>query len=370
MENNTNSQKLSELGRTPTFSKDDIDFSRIINIEGDKENIKLAKIVIQSKETSRRVEEKCDVKFYIQKYICSLEDKSFKHINKDYKNIYKRSIEKIASHESILRKCLLTLYDEQCVWIIIHKDADPEQYKSVIRDLKIEDQSKIEEFLYYKIIIESIVFPQPAEPKSLHLYDKYIKKFQDEIRYFISKENYLEGEKWANSIINKFFNMNKQLKSQMTNELNKKLLPMMKSIVLNKTLCILKKPNVNNKHNDYNEIILTITKDYYKNFVGDKDDKYFKITLRLAHCYYELKNQELFESTLNELKQVNDKDENLIKMFKDLDTWRNKSKTKQKKLIDYFKQTSYGLEENAYTWDTVRETLDLSSNIDVNFLTI
>jgi hypothetical protein len=197
--------------------------------EDNKEIIKLGKVIIHSKDSNRRIDEKSDVKFSLRKYICLKEDKSMKIFNKDYKNICKRTIEKMTAEENIIRKCLLNLYDKQVAWFVVHKDIDAPQYKRAKLELKIEDMSLYEDVLYYQIIVDSVIYPQPSEPKVITQFDKFIKKYQDEIRYFLSIEDYTNAISWSNSIMGKFFTMNKELKKQMTEEMRKKLQPELKS---------------------------------------------------------------------------------------------------------------------------------------------
>jgi hypothetical protein len=350
-------EKTTPSGKILSESKSEINFTKIIplndfshNSNSDSTEIKFGKVIFDCQNSNRRVEEKCEVKFYLQKYLCLKEDLSLKIINKDFKNNVKKTIEKMSIDEGVMRRCLLNLFDGQVVWFVVHKEIDPKQFNIGLKELKIknEEENMYEDYIYYKFFIESVIYPQPAEPKSLNLFDKYIKKFNDEIRYFISKENYTEGEKWANSIIAKFFTMNKELKKQLTETIRVKLQPELKSTILNKTYCIMKKLNENNKKKDYEQIIQTIEKEYYKYF-PEKDDKYIKITVRLAKCYLEVRDLDKCDKVLGELNLLINDDPFVVQMTKELAEIKaeNNKKSKQK-FSDFFKGEN---SEDDYEWE-------------------
>jgi hypothetical protein len=320
--------------------------------EDNKEIIKLGKVIIHTKDSNRRIDEKSDVKFSLRKYICLKEDKSMKIFNKDYKNICKRTIEKMTAEENIIRKCLLNLYDKQVAWFVVHKEIDAPQYKRAKLELKIEDMSLYEDVLYYQIIVDSVIYPQPSEPKVISQFDKFIKKYQDEIRYFLSIEDYTNAISWSNSIMGKFFTMNKELKKQMTEEMRKKLQPELKSVLLNKTLAYLKKPNKeNNGVKDYEEII-KIFKEYCSHF-PEKDDKYVKITKRLIKCYLEVRDLEKAENVIKDLSEISKNDDELQSLQNELNKIRSQQQKKNKKnIFEMFKNsTEDDYDSSAFIWD-------------------
>lgn len=361
--------------KIPSSSVDEIDMNKLIPIDEynnfpsigcSNQNFNMAKVIINTSDSNRRIEEKCEVKFFLQKYLCSSEDDSLKLFNKDYKNILKKQIEKMKKEETTLRKCLLSLFDKQIVWVIINKDHDPAQFQTAMKDLKQTDASKFRNNIYCKIFIESVTYPQPAEPKSIHLYDRFMKNFQDEIRYFISIENFTDAISWCNKMTNCFFNMNKELKKQLTPEIRQKLLPEMKSIILNKTLAWMKKQNKETKK-DYEEVVNIINNEYYPNF-SEKDEKYLKITLRLAKCYLELRDLEKCENVLKDLLLCSPEDENVLQLKREFDQIKNiKNINAKKKLFDYFGNLSskdeFQKDEDAIEWTTAVEDIQTEINI-------
>lgn len=357
-----------------TANKSEIDFSKLIPIQGDKTNYSVGRIIVETTSSSRRVDEKCEVRFFIQKYVCLKENGNLVIFNKDYKNPLKRSIDKMEQIEVQIRKCLLNLFDGQVAWFVLKKEADPKQFDLAMFVLKEEeDRTKYEDFLYYKFFVETILFPQPSEPTSIQLFDRYVAKYQEEIRYFIQKGLFKDGISWANSLYQRFFNMNNNLKKQMTSEIRKKLLPEMKTVLLNHSCCLLKKVNEVNKKKDYEELIDLVTNKYYKHF-PEKDEKWFKISLRLVHSYMNLKEFEKCEETLKELGKLNPEDTTVKNMQQEIAILRNKNTNKPKKsIVDYFKTISNNdqdCDEKGYTWDTASECLDLSSNLDVAVVNI
>lgn len=366
----------TNITRTLLILKEELDFTKlipIVDLSQKDSNLQFGKIVISSNNSNRRIEEKCEVRYYLQKYVFNLEENSFKVFNKDYKNPYKRGIDNIKVDESQIRKCLLNCYDSEIVLFVVPKELDKSQWIYAVKDLKITEENlkNYEDKIYYKFMIESVIFPVPAEPKSLQLYDKYIKKFQDEIRYFISKEIYTEGEKWTNQILTKFFNMSNELKKQMTDDLKKKLLPEMKGIILNKTLCLMKKPNNETKHKDYEQIVKIVTTEYYKHF-PIKDDKYFKISYRLAYSYFKLKNLDNCILVLKELQEINKDDPEVNKLYQEVTGHKKENQTKTKKNIYEFFNSKDSqndlINEQAFTWDLADEDLDLKCNLNVSVI--
>lgn len=372
------STQTTENIKAISSNKSEIDFTKLIVIEKAKDetgDLLLGKIIVESKDSNRRVEEKCEVKYNIQKYLCLKSDGSLNIINKDYKSIFKKKIDKMDLNEKTTRWCLLNLSDDQTAWFVIHKIKDDTQYKLACKSLKLDDNttSDYEDFLYYKISVNSVTFDQPAEPKAIQNYENYIKKYVEEVRYHTTKENYSEALSWANAIISKYFNMSKELKKQLTDDLNKKFLPLMKIVFSNKSLCLWKKPS-NEKFKDYEQIINLVEKEYYKYYQNEKDDIYIKVTGRLAKSYLNMKDLEKCEKTLNELKLcapdqevVKDLEEKLIQ-YKSLNQQQQK-----RKIMNYFSSVNSlknqeNYDDDAIEWDYATENLDLSCKLDESII--
>lgn len=371
--------ELNQNFRDVITNLNEINLQNLIPLEScksqdDKEIINLGKVIVYTKDSNRRIEEKSDVKVSLRKYICLKEDKSMRIYNKDYKNICKRTIEKMTVEEQIIRKCLLNLFDKQIAWFVVHKDFDPHQFKRAKLELKIEDMSLYEDTLYYQIIVESVVYPQPIEPKLISQFEKFIKKHQDEIRYFISIEDYTNAISWSNNILGKFFTMNKELKKQITEDLRKKLQPELKSVILNKTLAYLKKPSKENTGvKDYEEII-KIVKEYYSYF-PEKDDKYVKITKRLIKCYLEIRDLEKAENEIKNLSEISKNDDELSFLQNELNNIRSQQQKKNKKnIFEMFKNpTEDEYDSSAFIWDNAvsdKCQLNLEGRLDFSISNI
>jgi hypothetical protein len=356
-----------ELKKDVFTNLKEINLDNFLTIDGSQENLKFSKLIISSKNSNRRVEEKSEVKLLLRKYLCLKDDLSLRIFNKDYKNITKRNIDKMTIEEGVIRKCLLELYDKQIAIFRVHKDFDLHQFKRAKVELKIDDMNVYEDYMYYHMLVESVVYPQPNEPKSIHSYDRYIKKFQDEIRYFISIENYTDAISWSNSIIQKFFNMSKELKKQMTEEIKKKLSPEMKSVYLNKTLALLKKPG-KDTNKDYEETIKT-TKEYFS-FFPEKDEKFLKISKRLAKTYLFMKDIENAERVIEEIEKIQ-KDEDIKVLSNELQMTKTQIQNKKKpNFLRALKLDSKYLEDESYIWQEAVTEVDLSSNYELAVLNI
>jgi hypothetical protein len=316
---------------------------------------KIIKVLINNpSSSSRRVEEKCEVKFYFQKYVFDNKNLEFKLYDRTYKNIVKKNIEKMTAAEFLLRKCLLCeMYDEQTA---IFKVPFIGQFKftEFLKEAKVkeEEYENFEEFLYFKITIESILFQQPPDTKTIPAFEKNIQIYISEIRYLIKKENYTDGEKWANSIIQKFFNMSKEMKKLLSEDKRRALLPLFKGIFLNKTFCLIKKQNSADKSKDYDAVIKTIVKEYYIHY-GEKDDKYIKITARLAFCYHMLHDLENAKNTLNELINLTGPDHaDVLPILKKVEDYEKSLKSSGKKKMSFMNYQNNVENEDAFEWDT------------------
>jgi hypothetical protein len=355
------------------YNLNEANLENLISIEScetvDNHNfLKIGKVIVDSKDSNRRIEEMSEVKMFLRKYLCLKEDKSMRIFNKDYKNICKKKIDKMSAEEVVLRKCLLNSFDKQVVLFVIHKDTDPHQLRRAKTDLKIEDMSLYEDYLYYQIIIESVIYPQPAEPKQIQQYEKFIKKYQDEIRYLISVENYTDAISWCNSICSKFFTMNKEIKKQMTEDVRKKLQPELKSVILNKTMAYMKKQNKDNTSGKDYEDVIKVIKEYYSLF-PEKDEKYVKITKRLIKCYLEIKDLEMAENVIKDLSELSKGDDEIKSLENQLLAIRGQQNKKNKKnILEMFKSPNEDeYDSEAFIWDHAVEDfseIDLNGNLD------
>jgi hypothetical protein len=341
---------------------DEIDFNKIIPIKGEKPKFHIGKVILEASNSSRRVELKSEVKFFLQKYIS--QEGTLRLFSNDYKNIVKKNIEKMNQDEAILRQCLLSLEDNQTVWMVIDKSIDEFQWNKAKAQMKLETDP--DPYIYYKIKIVSIYFQQPAEPKDIDNYSRYVIKFRDEIKYLISKENYLEADKWANSAISRFFTPSKEIKTLFEKNENKKkiILNEFKSIMLNKTLALMKIDRPDKKKD--NESIIKVAKEYKKYF--QIIDKYYvKMSLREIKCYLTLKNIEMAEQTLKEIENsITDED---IKLeYNNMNNQLIQSKNNSKNLGFRFKFNKKSPATYDYGWDMATKEVDIKRPYDIGIL--
>jgi tetratricopeptide (TPR) repeat protein len=343
-------------------AKDDktvLDLSRLIYLVGNKENFKLGKIIDEPGDKNRRIGNKCEIKLNIHKFVCEKESGNFSLFNRNqFKSIVTKNIEKMIKEEEVLRSVLLGLNDGAIVWVLVNRDYDTAQRDIALQELKVQDLDKYEDLLYYRIYVEAVFYEQPAEPKSLTEFPKYIETFNNEVRYLINKKLFTKADSWFNSIYNKYFKMSNSLKKQLTPELENKLLPMFKSLFLNKTLILKSIDRPDKKFKDYEDIITYIAE--YKKCYKEKDEKYFKIVCREADAFIEVRNLEKARAAVAELIEM-DKDHPEIKRLSNrLDS--KKPKPVPKSLIYGFGRLSEN-EDNQYVWEKPRKTIDLSSKL-------
>src|SRR5438105_3388040 len=81
-----------------------------------------------------------------------------------------------------------------------------------------------------KIKIAYLATPLPPEPTSIKQFEDYIKRFIEEIRYYCKKKLFGEAITLSNAIDQRVFSMNKKLKSELTDEINKKHISLMKPV--------------------------------------------------------------------------------------------------------------------------------------------
>jgi hypothetical protein len=337
---------------------DEIDFSRLIPIKGDKTNLKIGKIIIETKSSSRRVELKSEVKFFLQKYIS--QDERLILASNDYKNIVKKNIDKMSLEEATLRDCLLSLEDDQIVWMVLDKSVAESLWNKAKLSLKLETDP--DPYFYFKINIVSIISQQPTEPKDINLYHNYVKRFKDEIRYFIRKENYTEAEKWANSIMSKFLTPSKETKILLDKHTDKRMIILeeFKSIILNKTLALMEVERPD-KSKDYDNIIKHAIE--YKKYFQTKDEQYLKITLRQIKSYIYKKDIDNAEYILKEIEALNSKVDiksELEQLHNSLTQLKNDSKNSGIR----FKFNLKCSESITYEWDTALKKVNTASSYE------
>jgi hypothetical protein len=337
-------------------NKSGIDFTRVIPLVGTKEDLKLGKIIVQNGDSSRRVSEKCEVRLNIHKYVCDKESGLFTLFNKNKaKAIEGKKIEKMLKEEEVIRRVLLGMNDGEIVWILVDRDYDTQQREIAKQELKVSDLEAHEQLFYYRIFIEAVFFDQPPEPKLIRDFAKYIETYSNEVRYFYKKEQFKTSDSWFNSIYNKYFKMGNALKKQLTPEYEKLLLPLFKSLFLNKTL-ILKNSPKPDKIKDFQDTITYVTE--YRKLYPEKDDKYFKILCREANSYLELRNLEKFREVINELSEINNDHPEIAGLMKEYEMIKPKSK--QKNIISGFGKLGLSADEVKLTWDKPRRDIDLS----------
>lgn len=279
-------------------------------------DIEAKKIVLEVNTVNfRRSTMKSEIIFLLQKYVKNQFNQSFILLNTDYKNTMKKIPINMKQEENILKQCLLQLSNGKSVLFILPKSLCVSEYNELLLKLKIPNESPIDydDNLYYKIDVKHIYIEMPPEPESFDQYPNHINEYQEEIRYLIKENYYSYAEKYANIIISHIFNMRKDKKVLLNEELKKQLYKQMKPIILNKTLSItLKEGSGIQKWKQYEEAIKCIEIDYYPYFSNDKDEYYLKITGRYGMYSLKIKQFEKAHKALAELKKHYDNTNEII----------------------------------------------------------
>jgi hypothetical protein len=310
-------------------TKDSIDFTKKISFKDEGKEIN--KIIIIPGSNSRKVLITDEVKYQIQKYLFNIKTNQFVILNKDYKNPVKKKIKSMDDKNSLVRRCLLHMTENQMTFFFMDKSIES-NYNNIIKELKEDkerqfkkekkeeakdkkfeelkegivkdDQEKknIEEekfdfeknyefdnFIYYRILLIDVNHQLPKEPNKVNEFKKYLNEILDEIRHFMKKNDFNSTESYCNNGINKIISMKKILKekwNEKKNEKNKKeCMEILKKILLNKALCLDKKNTIESLDKAIETANL-----YFDLYKEDIDDQYMKMSGRLVN--FKMKKKE------------------------------------------------------------------------------
>ena len=235
-------------------TKDSIDFTKKISFKDEGKEIN--KIIIIPGSNSRKVLITDEVKYQIQKYLFNIKTNQFVILNKDYKNPVKKKIKSMDDKNSLVRRCLLHMTENQMTFFFMDKSIES-NYNNIIKELKEDkerqfkkekkeeaknkkfeelkegivkddkEQKNIEEekfdfennyefdnFIYYRILLLDVYHQLPKEPNKVNEFKKYLNEILDEIRHFMKKNDFNSTESYCNNGINKIISMKKILKEK------------------------------------------------------------------------------------------------------------------------------------------------------------
>ena len=352
-ENETN---IEEYKRVCSETKE-IDFSKTIWINKNL-NKELGKVYVMSQESDKKVDLTCKVNFYIQKYISS--GGNLHLVDRNFKNENSEKISDMTAKKSLLREMLLGLKRDEIVWFYFNSKYDENLYKEYIKTSKVDSTKEFNGMIYYRIIIKQIIFKTPDIPNNINKLGNFFNTILDNVRYYYQSNNYSEAIKLCNLGIKNLFEMNKELKKQLTNKLNEEFKGIIKNIISNKTLCLFKRPN-DNKLKDYEEIVNCVNNEYEKNYKDQNDQIDRKILYRKGYSLDKLKRLEECLDFLNKLN-IKYPDDQEIKSLHEIVEILFKKKGPGVKFKFSF-QDKYSEEDPGYEWDDEIENLNLDYDI-------
>jgi tetratricopeptide (TPR) repeat protein len=355
MDNETSTPIVEENKRLST-NKSEIEMSKTIWMNKDCKN-EFGKVYVKSEESNKKVDITCKVNFFLQKYICS-EDNLYL-TDRNYKNELSEKISDMTAKKSLLREMLIGLKRDEIVWCFFDKKNDETLYKEMIKNSKIVDK-EFDGVIYYKIIIKQIIFKTPDIPNSTNKLGTYFSTILDNVRYYFQSNNYSEAIKLCNSAIKCLFEMNKELKKNLTAKLNEEFKVIVKNIISNKTLCLFKKPN-DSKLKDYEEIVNCVNNEYEKNYKDQNDQIDRKILYRKGISLEKLKRIDECVDFLSNVSKKYPNDEEIKSLYESVLKLKGTSKTS---LFKFKPLSSIDINtEQDYEWDDEVESLNLDYDI-------
>ena len=110
-------------------TKDSIDFTKKISFKDEGKEIN--KIIIIPGSNSRKVLITDEVRYQIQKYLFNIKTNQFVILNKDYKNPVKKKIKSMDDKNSLVRRCLLHMTENQMTFFFMDKSIES-NYNNII----------------------------------------------------------------------------------------------------------------------------------------------------------------------------------------------------------------------------------------------
>jgi hypothetical protein len=341
---------LSEL--TKNHKRNFINFKTNVNMlnTNAEENFECERLILAKSRKIEDIKEDSEVKFYMQKYLIYNENnnennneinnennnennnednneinnekninneneiktiKKLQLINKEYKNIYKRTINTMKIDEAIIRKLLKTMNSDQIICFKIKKEKEINFFSEAIKQQKNLNRQKIEEnkfddYIIYIIGVYLVYNPLKEEPNvnNLREYEKILNKLLIQIRYLFEKKEYTYIIKDVNKYFSLFMQTKKVKEIFNTNkDLENRCHKLLEKIISIKILCIINKDNKEKKM-DFQDAIDTIDKEYLKYFefkINADDNIYLKNLGRKCRCYIDIKNLEKSKEVFNEI---------------------------------------------------------------------
>jgi len=281
-----------------TFSKNTLDFNSLKIIESNDSTgtdnqdrsltkFKIGLIPLKQSNSSRIINSHNEVKYQLKRFIC-IDNQLYLYNKTDYSSDKSVNIIKLKDSD-FLYKCLINQKDEDNYIILYTVQKDNNEFAIAQKNLGIskEEIIKADNILYFEFTIHSVNRGQFNLPSTPDLIEDFITNSNNEVRYNLYKGFYQRALNFANPAILIVTAPKKELKKLISDDLNSKLINLIKPTLMNKTLALIKKENPNGKGDEYDKAVKTIQ--IYESFYNKKDDDYLKMMLRKLNCLIALK---------------------------------------------------------------------------------
>jgi hypothetical protein len=337
-----NSDDFTKKMKTRFFDLNELTINQRRNFINFKENFEAERLILAKSTNIEDIKEDSEVKFYMQKYLIYNENekenqakneqknenekedylnvnnnnnrnsKKLQLINKEYQNLYKRTIKKMNIEEAIVRKLLLTMNSDQIISFKVHKKKEENFFNEAIKRQFKSNKEKIEENKFDDYIIYIIgvclVYNPIKEPNANNEneFELILNKLLIQLRYLFKKKEYTQVIKDVNKNF-KLFMETKKIKEifNIKRDLKIKCDKLLEKIISIKILCIINKDNQDKKI-DFQDAIDTIDKEYLNYFkykVNADDIIYLKNLGRKCRCYIDIKNLEKSKECFKDIEK-------------------------------------------------------------------
>jgi len=319
------------------------------------------RIYVKSTDSNMRVDQTSKTQIFVQKYL-SVGEK-LKITDNTYKTSVTKEISKMTANESYLRQALIGLAAEEVIWVVIGKTNYPNEFKNCFKSKMTKEipEADTDGNIYIKIFVKQIVFKNPEIPKSVDSVKDFLNKLLDLSRYYVKYKILAEALAVCNAGIKGLFDMNKSLREKFDKmtDLKKECRDIVKNLISNKTLILMKKENNDGKRQDWEKCVECVDKEYMKYYLKeDPSDVEKKILFRKALCLYNLNRCEDCKELLTEISKNYAEDDEIRelrpKVDRDVNEKLNAKDRKFKKgfllnakLYDESNEDNYHWEEQA-----------------------
>lgn len=283
---------------------------------------KAEKIIVNNIST-RKTEIHSTVTYYHQEYV--VESSGFlRSTRSNFKEQSKLDILNAASSNSLVRECLLEMYDDSICCFLINSTYSPEvaeliktkqtQLNEKDQKQRLKDKQDFEPAVFQDLIIillfvTKIKLAYQNSMDSVENLRGAIEFYTKESRYYFNKHDYNECEKVCNTIKGKIFQMSNDLKQRISESDRNSLIKELQVVVMNLVNSIFSKAKssiteFSAQLKAYKKCEECIKRDFLPFYSEVKDDRYIKVMVFLGTSLLKQNQFGNCEKLVKELKQI------------------------------------------------------------------